>query len=76
MIALESLLGRSDARRGLYAPRKRSDALQRAFQCNPYGAGRFWPIATLFVGHDVPHRASPYALRWAKIGSVMAHHIP
>lgn len=76
MIALESLLGRSDAQRGLYAPCKRRDALQRAFQSNPFGAGRNWPIATLLVGHDVPHRASPHALRWANFGSVMAYDIP
>ncbi|WP_082395467.1 hypothetical protein [Sphingopyxis macrogoltabida] len=46
------------------------DAVRRASGGNPCGAGRFWPIATLLVGHDVPHRAAPRASHSAKIGSV------
>ncbi|MFN4356368.1 hypothetical protein, partial [Sphingopyxis alaskensis] len=45
-------------------------AVRRASGGSPSGAGRFWPIATLLVGRDVPHRAAPRASRSAKIASV------
>ncbi|WP_349772110.1 hypothetical protein [Sphingopyxis alaskensis] len=51
-------------------PDQRRAAVRRASGGNPSGAGRFWPIATLLVGRDVPHRAAPRASRSAKIASV------
>ncbi|WP_341786664.1 hypothetical protein [Sphingopyxis panaciterrae] len=59
------------------SPVQRRAAARRASGGNPYGAGRFWPIASLLVGHDVPHRAAPHASHSAKIGSVTAgqYHI-
>ncbi|SNS75668.1 hypothetical protein SAMN06295955_104220 [Sphingopyxis indica] len=59
---------RGAARAG--SPCKTRDGVRRASLRNPGGAGRFWPIAALLVGHDDPHRTSPRALHWAKIGSV------
>ncbi|HEV2598709.1 hypothetical protein [Sphingopyxis sp.] len=53
-------------------PDQRRAAVRRASGGNPYGAGRFWPIAALLVAHDEPHRTSPRALHSAKIGSVAA----
>jgi hypothetical protein len=37
---------------------------------NPSGAGRFWPIAALIVGHYAMAWFPPLCPRWAKIGSV------
>ncbi|WP_353846152.1 hypothetical protein [Sphingopyxis sp.] len=51
-------------------PDQRRAAVRRASGGNPSGAGRFWPRATLLVGHDVPHRAAPRASHSTKIGSV------
>ncbi|WP_324187670.1 hypothetical protein [Sphingopyxis solisilvae] len=51
-------------------PVQRRAAVRRASGGNPCGAGLFRPIATLLVGHDVPHRAAPRASHSAKIGSV------
>ena len=70
VIALESPSARSVSQVGLVDPGKRRNEVRRAFKGNPSGAGRFWPIAALLVGHNRLALLPPRALHWAKIGSV------
>src|SRR3546814_7672536 len=61
---------RGAARAG--GPCKTHDEIRRPSQDDPCGAGRFWPIAALLVGHDASASLPPRASHWAKIGSVTA----
>jgi hypothetical protein len=42
------------------------------FRRNPYGTRQFWPMSSLPLAPDAPHRGLRGACSWAKIASVAA----
>src|SRR3546814_16143580 len=61
---------RGAARAG--GPCKTHDEIRRPSQDDPCGAGRFWPIAALLLGHDASASLPPRASHLAKIRPVTA----